>query len=94
MGKRAETSLSDPSWGSQRAKAGSRTWMDRWMAGVRTLGNINAWIILTLFYFLILSPFGIIYRLVADPLRRKRRTSSWDPLPSQYDRLEDATKQS
>ncbi len=96
MGARLEVSMSDPT--SQRRHAPSaRSWLDRWMMIVRTIGNVNAWIIMTLFYVFILSPFGLVYRLVADPLRlRARRTgcAGWQQLPSQYDRLEDARQQS
>ena len=39
------------------------------MAGV--LGHVNARIILTLVFFLILTPIGIVMRLFRDPLNRR-----------------------
>lgn len=35
-------------------------------------GNMLSRIFLTLLYFLVLGPFAIVYRLVADPLRLRR----------------------
>lgn len=79
----------------QSQQASSRhSWLQRWMRIVRTLGNVWAWIILTLFYVLVILPIGLLFRLSADPLRMRSRKASWCLLPSQYDRLEDAALQS
>lgn len=91
----SDLSITDPA--SQRGpRATSRhAWMNRWMAILHTIGNVQAWILLSIFYVVILTPLGLVYRLVADPLRmRKREASNWIPLPRQYDRLEDAKEQS
>ena len=64
------------------------------MALLRTIGNVQAWIILTLFYVLIPTPFGLIFRLVADPLRLRRRSSTWQPLERRYDQMNQAIEQS
>jgi membrane protein required for beta-lactamase induction len=40
-------------------------------------GSMLSRIFLTLLYFLVLGPFAIGYRLVADPLRLRRRDSNW-----------------
>ena len=41
-------------------------------------GNMLSRIFLTLLYFLVLGPFALVYRVVADPLRiRPRRTNWW-----------------
>ena len=45
-------------------------------SGAKRLGKIQAWILLTVFYFLFLAPAAIIFRLVADPLRLRRRDGS------------------
>ena len=72
-----------------------RGWLGRWMALLRRIGNVQAWIILSLFYVVILSPVGLIFRFVADPLRiRRREGSNWQPFARQYDRLEQAREQS
>ncbi len=41
----------------------------KWLKIGRIIGNFNAQVILTVFYFLLLWPVGLIFRLFADPLR-------------------------
>ncbi len=43
-------------------------------------GNMLSRVFLTLLYFLVLGPFAIVYRLVADPLRLRRpsQTNWWE----------------
>lgn len=43
-------------------------------------GNMLSRVFLTLLYFLVLGPFAIVYRVVADPLRISRPTKGnwWD----------------
>jgi Saxitoxin biosynthesis operon protein SxtJ len=51
-----------------------------WMRGAVVLGDINARIILTVLYYLVISPIGFVMRRVRDPLDRKMndgRTSQW-----------------
>lgn len=53
-----------------------------WMRFARTVGRVNTVVLLTLFYFLILSPFGAIMRLFGwDPLQLSRKArqagSNW-----------------
>ena len=40
-------------------------------------GNMLSRIFLTLLYFLVLGPFALVYRLVADPLHMRPRDSNW-----------------
>jgi hypothetical protein len=42
-----------------------------WMRMATVLGHINARIILTSLFFLVLTPIGVILRLVRDPLNRR-----------------------
>jgi hypothetical protein len=51
-----------------------------WMRMAAVLGHVNSRIILTLAYYAILTPTGIIRRLIKDPLNRRlgeRNTSEW-----------------
>ena len=43
-------------------------------------GNMLSRVFLTLLYFLVLGPFAIVYRVVADPLRiaRPEKGNWWD----------------
>ncbi len=64
------------------------------MRSTSTVGNVTAWVILSLFYIAVITVYGLIFKLLrADPLRMRSRTPGWQPLPSQYDRLEDAKRQ-
>ena len=93
MARRDESSMTDPI--SQRAhRASSRPWLDRWMACLRTIGNIQAWILLTVFYVVIMTPFGIVYRLFANPGKRRKGESHWQPFAHSYERMERAREQS
>lgn len=45
--------------------------MNRFRVISSVIGDVNANIISIAFYFTILMPFGLVYTLFADPLRRK-----------------------
>jgi hypothetical protein len=50
--------------------------------------------LLLVLYFLLLGPFAIFYRLVADPLHlKKRRQGNWTPWTSRNDTLAAGRKQ-
>jgi hypothetical protein len=66
-----------PSWAARF----NRTWM----ALAEAFGYVNSRILLTLFYYLILTPLGAILRLMRhDPLRRRgpERDTYWIPRQS------------
>ena len=42
-----------------------------WMAFAEVLGWVNTRIILSLIFFVLFLPFGLVLRLVRDPMRRK-----------------------
>ena len=51
-----------------------------WMAFAMVLGHINTRIILTVLYYLVMTPVGLIMRLFRDPLDRSlkdTRDSQW-----------------
>lgn len=57
-----------------------------WMRGAMALGYVNARIILTLMFLLVLTPIGLIWRVIGrDPLaRRRQRWPGWVPHPARY----------
>ncbi len=57
-----------------------------WWKFALVLGHINARIILTLIFALVLTPIGIIWRVIGrDPLTRRRRNwPGWSPYPPRY----------
>jgi len=55
-------------------------WKSAWQAWKRVahaIGNFQARILLTVFYGIIVFPFGIVARLFSDPLRIKRPPTRW-----------------
>ena len=54
-----------------------------WMAMAFVMGNVVSRVLVTAFFFLVITPMGLIMRVVGrDALQRKnRRTSYWDDLP-------------
>lgn len=55
-----------------------RAW-ETWKDFARDLGDYQSRLILTLFYFFILAPFGVAGRVFGDPLRLRgaERHSHW-----------------
>jgi len=53
-----------------------RIWQG-WTRLARKIGNFQARILLTIFYAIMVLPFGAFVRLFADPLRIKKRPESW-----------------
>jgi hypothetical protein len=65
-----------------------------WRRFAHVLGWINARILLTVFFALVLTPAGVLMRLLGrDPLDRRPTGSSWVPYgdrvqdPAHFDRL-------
>jgi len=57
-------------------------------------GNMLSRTLLTVLYFVLLGPFAVLYRLVADPLHlRRRRQGNWDPWISDNETLAAARRQ-
>jgi hypothetical protein len=50
----------------------------RWKKIARIIGDFNARVILTLFYFIFLAPFALAVRYLSDPLAIKNKSApSW-----------------
>jgi hypothetical protein len=49
---------------------------ERWKIVARRIGDVQSRLLLCVFYFVILAPFGIAVRMLSDPLRLKRRSHS------------------
>lgn len=71
-----------------------RLW-SQWKRFAQRLADLQARLILTLIYFLVLLPFGLIVSVLRDPLKVKRRsqTSIWLPRPPETGSLENARRQ-
>jgi len=67
-------------WGS--IKRGSRAWARL----ARKIADFQARILLTIFYAVMVLPFGLAVRWFGDPLRIKRRPAHWLDHPDEtYD---------
>ena len=50
----------------------ARTFHTAWMGFAAALGHVNSRVLLTLVYYLVVTPYGVVTRLVGrDPLRRR-----------------------
>lgn len=71
-----------------------RLW-GRWKGLAAEVGNYQSRMLLAYFYFLMVTPFGLLVRLFSDPLRTKFSThfSFWENRPPASDGLEEARRQ-
>jgi hypothetical protein len=61
-------------------------WWQAWKRIAHKIGNFQARVFLTVFYFVIVLPFGLAIRIFADPLRIKKRPTQWLDHPAEvYD---------
>ncbi len=72
----------------------ARLWA-QWKRFAQKVGDFQARVVLTLLYFIILGPMGVIVRTLRDPLRIKHalRASVWLPKPEENASLEVARRQ-
>jgi len=70
-----------------------RAW-EGWKKIAHVIGVWNTRIIMSVLYFIIILPAGLIFRQISDPLRlRQPQNSNWIPLPPQKHNLESARNQ-
>jgi hypothetical protein len=53
-----------------------RMWQ-AWKRIAHKIGNFQARVLLTVFYAVLVFPFGMVVRLFSDPLSIKRRPTKW-----------------
>ncbi len=72
----------------------ARSW-DGWRKFARQLGNYQGRVVLAFFYFIILTPFGLLTRVFSDPLQIKSKTgtSLWAERPAEAPGLDAARRQ-
>ncbi len=66
---------------------------DNWKKFGHFIGNVNARILLTLLYAVIILPFGLAVRLFSDSLNIKKRPEAWFDHPANPNTLEEARRQ-
>ena len=57
-----------------------------WWKFAMVLGHINARVILTIAFLLVLTPIGLLWRLIGrDPMRRRKQNfEGWSAYPARY----------
>jgi hypothetical protein len=51
--------------------------LERWRRFGRRMGDFQARLILTVFYFVVVAPFALVVRFAADPLSLKPHHRGW-----------------
>ena len=70
-----------------------RAW-EGWKRIATVIGDFQARVVLSLFYFVIVLPFGLGVRLFADPLAiRRRRQTGWADFVNRAHNVEEASRQ-
>ena len=70
-----------------------RLWL-RWKAIAGAIADFQARVILSLFYFVVVLPFGLAVRLFADPLRiRGERRTGWVDCIERTQTVDEAMRQ-
>ena len=64
-----------------------------WKRIAHAIGNFQARVLLTIFYAVLVFPFGIVARLFSDPLRIKHRPTQWLEHPNEAHDLQWAKRQ-
>lgn len=65
-----------------------------WMSIAEVVGNFMNRLILSIFYFVIVLPFGVGVRLFSDPLElRPRRETVWVKFSDRSQTIEDGRRQ-
>ena len=68
--------------------------MQSFLQFTERFGNMLSRVFLTLLYFLVLGPFAVVYRLVADPLRLRRPSGgNWGAWDAHNETLKAARRQ-
>jgi len=92
LGQRAST---PPQVNQRRELPFLRRLWEGWKELAAGMGNYQGRLVLIFFYFVIVSPWGLITRLIIDPLQLKRTqgTSLWNSRDSVAGDLEEAKRQ-
>jgi hypothetical protein len=56
----------------------TRAW-EALLRAAQAIGRVQAWLLFTLFYFVVMAPAAVVFRLCADPLHLRRRRTPWVP---------------
>ncbi len=61
-----------------------------WKALGRKAGDVLGRLLMTIFYFSLAAPFGLIVRFFSDPLKMRCKRPGWEPRSKEKDDLKRA----
>lgn len=66
-----------------------------WLCFAEVIGTFQSRVVLTILYFVLVSPFGLVVRIFSDPLgiKSRRQTTSWSDSSARSETLEGAKRQ-
>ena len=64
----------------------------KWLPVSQKIGNFQARVILSAFYFILFLPLALIFKILTDTIKKKP-TSTWKDWEHKVDSLEEARKQ-
>jgi hypothetical protein len=79
-------------WFLLPASLRTKLW-EGWKKFGHAVGNVNARILLTLLYAIVILPFGLAVRFFSDSLYSKKRPEKWFDHPPLANTLEEARRQ-
>ena len=65
----------------------------RWNKIGHAIGNFQARILLTIIYYVLILPFGLVVRVFSDSMHMKKRPAKWFDHPPTPNTLEEARRQ-
>jgi hypothetical protein len=73
--------------------SGLKRFWQAWTRLAKKIGTFQARVMLTVLYSVAILPFGLLVRLLADPLRIKTRPTAWLDRPAEVEDMQWARKQ-
>ena len=79
-------------WACLPASLRAKIW-EGWKKFGHFIGNVNARILLTLLYAIVILPFGLVVRAFSDSFHTKKRPEKWFDHPPIPNTVEEARRQ-
>jgi hypothetical protein len=79
-------------WACLPASLRTKLW-EGWKKFGHAVGNFQARLLLTLIYYVLVLPFGLMVRLFSDSMHTKKRPGKWFDHPAIPNTLEEARRQ-
>lgn len=70
-----------------------RVFWENWKKFGRKVADFQGRVLLTLFYYTILLPIGLVMRFITDPFKLKTQDVTWEDWAIKSDTLEEASSQ-